>query len=257
MLKNLGILIIAISISFVSCAQVTTPSTSGGTTSGKATTTGKKTGQPPSTNSSSSPSTSDQTLNSLGLTNDQVIQGLKDALNIAAQKSSDNLSITDGYFKNLAIKILMPPDVKMVEDKLRSIGLGAEVDRAIVSMNRAAEEAAKDAAPIFIGAIKSMSVNDAVGIVTGPNNAATKYLESTTSAQLTTKFKPVIKSALDKVDATKYWSEVFSTYNKLPFVTPVNSDLTAYVTDKALDGLFYTMAQEEAQIRKDPCWHCQ
>lgn len=146
----------------------------------------------------------------------------------------------------------MPPDVKVVETKLRAMGLGSEVDKMLLSMNRAAEEAAKDAAPIFIEAIKSMSVNDAMGLITGPNDAATQYLKKSTSVQLTQKFAPVIDRALDKTEATKYWEDVFTTYNKLPFVKPVNADLEKYVTEKALDGLFYTMAQQEAQIRKDP-----
>lgn len=146
----------------------------------------------------------------------------------------------------------MPPDAKIVETKLRSLGMGDEVDKMILSMNRAAESAAKDAAPIFVDAIKSMSFSDAMGIVQGPNDAATQYLKRTTSAQLTAKFHPVIQAALDKTEATKYWSDIFSTYNKIPFVKPVNSDLNGYVTQKALDGLFLTMAGEEAKIRKDP-----
>jgi hypothetical protein len=181
-----------------------------------------------------------------------IVDGLKEALSVSALNSSSLLSVTDGFFKNQAIKILMPPDAKLVEDQLRALGLGAQIDNMILSMNRAAESAAKDAAPIFLDAIKSMSFTDALGIVEGSNDAATQYLKKTTSSQLTAKFQPVIKSALDKVDATKYWSDIFTTYNKIPFVKPVNSDLTGYVTQKALDGLFYTMAQQEAQIRKDP-----
>ena len=146
----------------------------------------------------------------------------------------------------------MPPEAKDVESKLRSIGMGNLVDNAILSMTRAAEKASKDAAPIFISAIKQMTFTDAAKILTGPNDAATQYLKNTTSAQLTTKFKPVIQSALAATDATKYWNDVFSNYNKIPFVTKINTDLTSYVTQKALDGLFYTLAQEEAKIRKDP-----
>jgi len=181
-----------------------------------------------------------------------MVDGLKEALSVSALKSSNLLSVTDGFFKNQAIKILMPPDAKVVEEKLRDFGFGSEIDNMILSMNRAAETAAKDAAPIFIDAIKSMSITDALGIVKGPNDAATQYLKTSTSTQLTAKFRPVIQSALDKVDATKYWADIFSVYNKIPFAKPVNTDLTGYVTQKALDGLFYTMAQQEAQIRKDP-----
>lgn len=182
----------------------------------------------------------------------QAVSALKEALSISAVNSSTILSTTDGFFKNQVIKILMPPEVKTVETKLRSLGLGSEVDKVLLSMNRAAEEAAKDAAPIFLDAIKGMSINDAMGLVTGPNDAATQYLKKTTSTQLTQKFQPVIDKALDNTGATQYWSDVFTTYNKLPFVKPVTADLEAYVTQKALDGLFYTMAQQEAQIRKDP-----
>lgn len=187
-----------------------------------------------------------------GLTNDQMINGLKEALSLGAQSSSDKLSLADGYFKNLAVKILMPPEAKEVEAQLRQLGMGKLVDDAILSMNRAAESAAKDAAPIFLSAIKGMSVNDAVGILTGPNDAATQYLKKTTSSQLTQKFRPVIDAALKKTDATRYWNDVFTNYNKIPFVKKVNPDLNSYVTQKALDGLFYEVAQEEAKIRKDP-----
>jgi hypothetical protein len=119
-------------------------------------------------------------------------------------------------------------------------------------MNRAAEEAGKEAKPIFVNAIKSMTISDAMGILKGPNDAATSYLKNTTSAELTTKFKPVIDRALAKTEATKYWKDVFDKYNALPFVTPVNPDLSGYVTQKALDGLFYEISQEELKIRTDP-----
>lgn len=187
-----------------------------------------------------------------GTGNETLVSGLKEALSVSAIKSADILSATNGFFGNQAIKILMPPEAKAVESKLRSFGLGSEVDKMLLTMNRAAEEAAKDAAPIFLDAIKGMSVSDAVALVTGPNDAATQYLRKSTSAQLTEKFTPVIDKALDKTEATKYWSDVFTTYNKLPFATPINPDLEKYVTEKALDGLFYTMALQEAQIRKDP-----
>ncbi len=147
----------------------------------------------------------------------------------------------------------MPPEAKKVESTLRSVGLGNLVDNAILSMNRAAEDASKSAAPIFVNAIKSMSIQDAVGILKGNDSAATSYLKSKTTPALTAAFHPVIDSALQKTNATKYWKDVFDTYNKLPTTfNKVNPDLTGFVTDKALTGMFYQVALEEAKIREDP-----
>ncbi|MGB3074724.1 MAG: DUF4197 domain-containing protein [Chitinophagales bacterium] len=249
MIKNSILALLTALIVNSGCAQVTHPATT--PAAPQDTRPGSSTIAPDQSQPSSTNSNGIQGALS-GLDSDHLVSGLKEALSLSAVNSSTILSATDGFFKNQAIKILMPPDVKMVETKLRSLGLGSEVDKALLSMNRAAEEAAKDAAPIFLDAIKGMSVNDAFGLIKGPNDAATQYLKKSTSAQLTEKFAPVIGKALDKTEATKYWSDVFGTYNKLPFVKPVDSDLKKYVTQKALDGLFYTMAQEEAKIRKDP-----
>lgn len=187
------------------------------------------------------------------LSNDEIIAGLKEALSVGANNSSQKLAAVDGFFANAAIKVLMPPEAKKVESTLRSAGLGGMVDKAILSMNRAAEEASKSAAPIFINAIKQMSFQDALGILKGSDTAATGYLKGKTSAALTTAFKPVIDEALKKTEATKYWKDVFETYNKLPTTfKKVNTDLSGYVTDKALGGLFYQVALEEQKIRKDP-----
>ena len=130
--------------------------------------------------------------------------------------------------------------------------MGKKVDEFNESMNRAAEKAASEAKPIFISAIKDMTVKDAINIVKGSDNAATMYLKNTTSPQLIDKFKPVIKSSLDNVNATKYWSDLITIYNKIPLVKKMNPDLTAYVTGKAIDGLFVMIAKEELKIRKDP-----
>ena len=146
----------------------------------------------------------------------------------------------------------MPPEAQKVERALRSVGLGGEVDKAILAMNRAAEDAAAQAAPIFINAIKAMTIQDGLGILQGGNGAATRYLKGKTTAQLTNAFRPVIENSLRKVDATKYWAEVFRLYNQMPFVSKVNPDLTAYVTEKALSGLFVTVEQEENKIRQNP-----
>ena len=132
------------------------------------------------------------------------------------------------------------------------MGLGTQVDEAILSMNRAAEDAAKSAAPIFVDAIKQMSIQDAEGILSGGDSAATSYLRKKTNASLTNAFNPIIKQSLSKVDATQYWNTAFSAYNKVPFVKKVNTDLNAYVTEKALSGIFYQVALEEQKIRKNP-----
>lgn len=187
------------------------------------------------------------------LSNTDIASGLKEALKIGAQNASGKLSATDGFFKNAALKILLPPEARQVESTLRSIGMGSVVDKAILSMNRAAEDAAKQAAPIFINAITSISIQDGLNILRGGNNAATNYLKGKTTAALTSAFKPVIQKSLNKVGAPNLWNSVFSTYNKLPLSkNKVNPDLTGYVTERALSGLFLTIADEEAKIRTNP-----
>lgn len=186
------------------------------------------------------------------LTTAEVAEGLKEALIKGISNGSDLVSQLDGYFKNPDIKIPFPPDVKRVEDKLRQVGLGSEVDKFVMTLNRGAEDAAKEAKPIFITAIKSMTIQDAWGILKGSDNAATEYLQRTTSAQLKEKFKPVIKNSLDKVSATKYYSNIVTTYNKIPLVEKVNPALDDYATDKAIEGLFVMIAREEKSIRQDP-----
>jgi hypothetical protein len=187
------------------------------------------------------------------LSNEEIISGLKEALSIGAQNSANKLSSVDGFFANAAIKVLMPPEAKKVESTLRGVGMGDLVDKAILSMNRAAEEASKSAAPIFVDAVKSMSVNDALGILKGADTAATGYLRSKTLPALTSAFRPVIEGALAKTDATRYWTSLMEAYNKLPTTfKKINPDLSAYVTERSLNGLFFQVAQEEQKIRKDP-----
>ncbi len=186
------------------------------------------------------------------LTEEEVAKALKEALSIGIEKGVKQLSKPDGYFKYPEVKILMPKEAKTVEEKLRALGQGKMVDDAIESMNRAAEDAAIGAKDIFLTAIKDLSIKDAITILRGENNAATKYLENNTRKQLTEKFKPVIKVSLDKVGATKYWKTVFSTYNKIPLVKQINPDLVEYVTKKAINGLFIQIAKEELDIRKNP-----
>lgn len=186
------------------------------------------------------------------LSEDEVAKGLKEALNQGVEKGVTQLNAKDGYFKDPQIKIPMPEEAKKVEKKLRSLGQDKQVDDAIESMNRAAEDAAEAAKDIFVVAIKDMTLTDAMGILKGEDDAATKYLNKATYAALTKKFQPAIKISLDKVGATQHWNTVFSNYNKIPFVEKVNPDLVEYVTVKALNGLFIQVAKEELLIREDP-----
>jgi len=187
-----------------------------------------------------------------GLSEDEVGAGLKEALNQGIDKGVAQLSKADGYFKDPQIKIPMPDEAKKVEEKLRKLGQGEKVDEAILSMNRAAEDAATVSKDLFVAAIKGMTITDAMDILKGEDDAATSYLKKSTRNALVDKFRPIIKVSLDKVGATKHWETVFSTYNKVPFVDKVNPDLEEYVTDKAISGLFIQVAKEELNIRKDP-----
>lgn len=187
-----------------------------------------------------------------GLTESEIIQGLKQALEVGTNNASSRLSKTDGYFKDPLIKIPFPPDAQRAADKLRQLGMNKLVDDFIETLNRGAEEAAKEAAPIFVDAIKAMTVTDAKNILHGPDDAATRYFEKNTRSPLYGKFKPVIDRTLGKVNATKYWGDITTTYNKIPLVEKVNTDLPDYATNKALDGLFLKIEGEEKDIRKNP-----
>ena len=185
------------------------------------------------------------------LSSDEIVSGLKEALSLGAQKSGEKLSATDGFFKDAAVKILLPKQIQDIENKMRMMGMGKLVDKAVLSMNRAAEDASKSAAPIFVSAIKKMTVTDALNILRGTDTAATAYLKKTTTPQLTDAFKPVIEESLKKTDATKYWKDVFTAYNRFSS-TPVDTDINSYVTQKALDGIFHYVAAEEINIRQNP-----
>lgn len=187
------------------------------------------------------------------LSSEDIAAGLKEALSIGATNGANKLSAVDGFFANAAIKVLLPPEAQKVEKALRSVGMGKLVDDAILSMNRAAEDASKSAAPIFVDAVKTMSFQDALGILKGSDTAATGYLRGKTTPALTSAFRPVIEGALEKTGATKHWKALFEAYNKLPTsFNKVNPDLSGYVTEKALGGMFFQVAQEEQKIRKDP-----
>ena len=187
------------------------------------------------------------------LSNLDIASGLKEALRIGVSNGSAQASKLDGYFKNPLLKIAFPPEAQNVANKLRQIGFSKQVDQFELSLNRAAEDAAKKAAPVFIKAVTSMSIQDAVGILRGQNDAATQYLRRTSGQQLVTEFTPIIDSTLKKNNATKYYADLVNIYNKVPFVQKkVNPNLTEYATGKAVDGLFVLVAQEEQKIRENP-----
>lgn len=187
------------------------------------------------------------------LTSDQIALGLKDALTQGISKGADVVSQLDGYYQNPDIKILFPPQARKIEQKLQDIGLGSLTEPVVEKLNRAAEDAAKEAKPIFVAAIKQMTFQDVSNILMGGNDtAATSYLRRTTSDQLYQKFNPVVVNSLKKVKALDYWDDLVNKYNKIPFVEKLNPDINDYVTQKAMDGLFHMVAKEEKLIRKDP-----
>lgn len=186
------------------------------------------------------------------ITEQQAANGLMEALVQGATNGSETLAKVDGYLKNPLVKILFPPEAQKIETTLRDLGMNKMCDDVINSLNRAAEDAAAEAKPILINSIRSMTIADAMDILLGADDAATEYLKKTTTTQLTEKFMPVIESSLNQVGATKYWSDAVNYYNKIPLVEDLNPDLSAYVTQKALDGLFYMIEQEELKIRQDP-----
>lgn len=187
-----------------------------------------------------------------GLSNADAANGLKAALMQGIGKGADQASQTDGFYLNRLIRIPFPPDAQRVASTLRSIGLGSQVDKFELSLNRGAEDAARSAKPIFLSAIKSLTFSDVWNILTGQPDAATQYLKRTTSSQLTSAFAPIMQQSLSKVGATRYYTDLATTYNQLPLGKPVQTDLTQYATGKAVDGLFTLIAQEEANIRENP-----
>jgi Protein of unknown function (DUF4197) len=187
-----------------------------------------------------------------GITSDlDISNGLKEALNNGISKQVSKLTAVDGFFGNEAVKILMPSELQKVDETLRKFGMSKLADDGIKMLNRAAEDAVKEATPVFVNAIKNMSLNDAKGILMGNENAATAYLETETNADLYTKFSPVVQNSLTKVGAEKVWKSIISKYNKLPLVEKVNPDLSDYVTNKALNGVFKMITVEEKNIRTD------
>lgn len=187
-----------------------------------------------------------------GLTESDIANGLKEALSIGAKKASEQLNQLDGFNANSLVRIPFPEDMQKVAKELRNLGYGQKVDEFELSLNRSAEEAAKEAAPIFVNSIKQMSITDAKSILTGPDTAATGYLRKTTYTPLYNAFSPHVNTALQNNFAASKWSEITSIYNKIPFVKKVDTDLIRYTTNKALKGVFILVAQQELKIRKDP-----
>lgn len=188
-----------------------------------------------------------------GISENEAGQGIKEALTQGVTNAVLNLNKTDGFFGSEIYKVLLPPDAKKVESTLRGIGMGAQVDKAILAINRGAEDAVGFAKPIFVDAIKQMTLSDALQIVKGPKDAATNYFRGKTRIKLVEAFTPSVKSSLEKTEATKYYGDIITTYNKMPTtLKKANPDLTSYVVGKTVDALFDQVAKEEANIRTNP-----
>jgi hypothetical protein len=186
-----------------------------------------------------------------GVTEAEAAEGIKEALSQGLAGAVLKLNKEDGFFKDAFYKILIPEDARKIENTLRDIGLGSMVDKAILQINRGAEDAAGYAKPIFVNAIKTMTIQDAIGLVRNGDTSATHFFRNKTTAQLVAAFTPVIRSSLDKVNATKYYGDMVDKYNSIPFVKKINPDLTGYVTMKATNALFDLVAQEERNIRNN------
>ncbi len=178
-----------------------------------------------------------------------IAAGLKEALNKGVTEQVSKLTKADGFYKNEAVKILMPDELVKVDQALRKIGMSSLADDGIKALNRAAEDAVKEATPIFVSAIKNMSITDAKGILLGADNSATSYLQTNTTTALYSKFNPVVKTSIGKVGADVVWGNIITKYNSLPFVSKVNPDITDYITNKALEGVFKMITVEEKDIR--------
>ena len=187
------------------------------------------------------------------LTEAEAGDGVKGALSQGIEKAVASLNKTDGFFGSQFYKILLPPEVQKAEPKIRAIGLGGHLDKAILQINRGAEDAVGAAKPIFVDAVKQMSVTDALNLIKADDGSVTKFFRDKTGASLISAFTPVVKNSLDKAEATKYYGDIVNSYNKIPFNrNKLNPDITAYVVGKAVDALFDQISKEETAIRKDP-----
>ena len=190
---------------------------------------------------------------SSGLSADEIAGGLKEALQKGAQTGTAKLSSPGGFLENAALKIIMPPEAQKIESTLRRLGFNQLMDDMIVSMNRAAEDACKTAVPIFTTAIREMTITDGINILRGSDTSATSYLRTKTNSALAQSFSPIIKTSLDKVNATQYWEKIITTYNSMPLIgKKMNPDLVGYVTDKSLSGIYTEIATQEKDIRANP-----
>jgi hypothetical protein len=178
-----------------------------------------------------------------------IAAGLKEALNKGVTEQVSKLTKTDGFYKNEAVKILMPEELLKVDRTLRKMGMSTLADDGIKALNRAAEDAVKEATPIFVGAIKNMTITDAKSILMGNETSATTYLQKSTAAALYAKFSPVVQTSLGKVGADLIWASIIKKYNTIPFVKTINPDITDYVTNKSLEGVFKMITVEEKNIR--------
>lgn len=185
-----------------------------------------------------------------GLSNAEIASGLRQALDMGIEKQVTKLTEDNGFYKNELVRITLPPELQKVDKTLRDVGLGALADEGLKVLNRAAEEAVKEATPIFVNAVKQINFNDARNILTGQDNAATRYLTDKTKNQLYDKFNPVVTNSLEKVGATQIWSNIIEKYNSLPLTSRVNPNLADYVTNEALNGVYTMIAVEEKEIRE-------
>ncbi len=184
-----------------------------------------------------------------GLSNADIASGLRQALDFGIEKQVSKLTAKDGFFKNELVKILLPDKLKKVDKTLRDIGLGKLADEGLKILNRAAEDAVKEATPIFVNAVKEITFADAKNILLGKDDAATQYLTGKTQTDLYKKFHPLIKNSFGKVGADQIWENLINRYNSIPFTNDVNPDLTDYVTGEALKGVYTMIAVEEKEIR--------
>lgn len=222
------LLLSSILIFFTQCDTLQQVATSGGNTSGQPSATGP-------------------------VSNSEIASGLKEALSQGLQQSIKVLAVKDGFLGNEAVKILLPPEARKAESTLRSIGLGSLADNLIQNLNRAAEDAVGEASAVFVSALRQLTIVDAANILfSGQKDAATNFFRRTTIADLTQRFSPIVEQSLGRFNVSGYWLEIVTRYNQIPLVNEkVEADLTAYVTQKAIDGLFLQVAQEELKIRNN------
>jgi hypothetical protein len=193
-----------------------------------------------------------EVLSSEGDSGSRVAMGLKEALEIGAKNAVSMVSKQDGYFANPDIKIFLPDSIRKFESVLRGAGLDQQLDSFELSMNRAAEQAAPEAEALFIDTVKQMSFTDAKDILNGPDDAATQYFREKTGPELSKRFEPIIQTAMSEVGVTRYYQDIFTRIEQIPFADLSSFDLDSYVTENALDGLFLMVAKEEKKIRENP-----